>query len=1077
MSGPKDIPNKEYPHTAAHFSKSLKMEKSEPLKKENTLNQTNRFETNPADFPDEHSFWKQLALLGGDFACIVDPDGIVQFPIYPDKNNQPGSLQKGDNLFDWTLISFHQQIQSSFQAAVNHDLISSLEFVLFVANGDFLWLKCKCRKIVANSRRLILICGNNITEYKKSFLSLQQSKNRYQMLCEHCSDMISHHDPDGRFLYVSGICSELLGYDPDELVGRNAFDLIHPEDKDNLYQLKDSLVHSQGIRKIMYRIQHKKGHYLWAESLAQTMVEHENYKSLELLVVTRNVSHWVQNQKLLCIQKDLASRLAVTDKLESAFEHVLDSLLEIDGIHIVGTFWYDSGKEVFQLYSTRNVTEAFRESLHNEFALSRYSKIIRGGSPVYYSIRRAVELFPEVKFPSGVKSIGIVPVAYEGQIVASINICSDSFHMIPAYVCTALETIAAMLAPVLARLDAEEKVQQNEQRLRLICESTDDMISLQDLSGKYIYFNGPVKYKKQWPNIIGKTVFDIMPQPTAKALQQQFEKVLRTGSSLTCEYDVNLREKKYWYSSNIYPIRNDQGQITSVARISRNITERKEYEQRLQYEHNLLENITKSQLDHIYVKDPKGVIIFSNKDRYQNDPRHPNESYLGLTDYDFMPHFEAEHFRQQELRILSTGMPLLDQEQILDDYSGSKKTLLVTKLPLRNKEDEIIGIIGVNRDITELKRAQEQIDRIFKLSRDILCILSLEGNFIHVSPAIHRVLGYREGEVIGKNICDFVCPESKKDLQEKLREHFLTGEVLLNQENQYLCSDGARKWLSWVAYPKIEEKRAYAVARDITGQKENTELLRKQEQLLYHVERVASVGEMASALAHELNQPLCAITTYADACRRLLDNKKPVREAIEESLNKIAVQSSRAGKVVNSIKNLVRKEPPQKTRLHLKEVLTSVLELLEFELKSAAIRISVRIEPENATVQADCVQLQQVFLNLIRNSIEAMKNNTEEKTLDIHAFPIEEKRMQVDVTDNGMGMSREKAEVVFDSFFTTKNQGLGIGLTICKSIIESHGGSIQARPNTAKGMTISFTLITQKGGITNDREGNDLCSG
>ncbi len=1051
--------------------------KLEPLKPSIKPNDVRNLEaSNQIHIPD--NLWKDLLTLGTDFACLIEPDGTIV--AYHNSLDAPDTNHTyiGSSIYDWTLASFHHRIQACFEVAMNSNDVISYEVISYLSHGDFVWLECKCKNVQAESGKMILIHGHNLTQYKQTTLSLQQSKNQYQMLCEQCSDMISHHDPAGRFLYVSGMCQSLTGYEPSELIGKNAMDFVHPEDRETIDEHRSSLVHSLGIRRVQYRVQHKNGHYIWVESQARAVVEHEQQKSLEIFIVTRDISHWVRNENMLRTQKELTSKLSVTDNLDTALNHVLNALTTLNGIPIAGTFCYNKERGFFQLSHIRNISDVFHESLKIQSVLDRYTRMVLAGDPIYLSRHRAKELYPEVDFPMECNSIGIVPVEYEGEIVASINVCSDQFSMIPEYLCTTLETIASLLGPVLARIEAEEKLQENEQRLRLICESTDDMISLRDLNGKYTYFNGPDRYKAQWSDIVGKDIFDIFPLPTAKLLNEQFEQVVRTQKSLTCEYSIDLRGKKQWYSANIYPIRNAQGQVTSIARISRNITERKKYEQQLQHEHNLLVNITSSLLDHIYVKDQTGKIIFSNQQRHHHNPLKRKVPYVGLTDNDLMPRDEAEYYRHQEQRILSTGMPILDQEQVIDDYSGRKKHLLITKLPLRDDEKRIIGIIGVNRDITELKRAQQQIDQIFNLSMDILCILNLEGNFIRVSPAIERILGYSPAHTVGRKLSDFACPESRKSLEKTLHTFFLSGKPLFNREDRYLCKDGSFRWLSWVAYPCLDEKRVYAVGRDITTLKENAELLRRQEQALYHVGRVVSVGEMASALAHEINQPLCAITTYADTCRRLLEARTAPLEAIEEVLGKIANQSSRAGKVVNSIKNLVRKKDPDKNHHKVTDILMPVLELLDEEMRNLSIETSLDIDDRLDVMHVDLVQLQQVFLNLIRNSIEAMSPEPpESRRLAIHCQRISDRQIQVDIVDSGTGMPPEKANVIFDSFFTTKSQGLGIGLSICKSIIESHGGTIWAQPNTAKGMTFSFTLLTHSEGNIHGQTGNNLCSG
>ena len=248
---------------------------------------------------------------------------------------------------------------------------------------------------------------------------------------------------------------------------------------------------------------------------------------------------------------------------------------------------------------------------------------------------------------------------------------------------------------------------------------------------------------------------------------------------------------------------------------------------------------------------------------------------------------------------------------------------------------------------------------------------------------------------------------------------------------------------------------------DITERKHAEELARQQQEQLQFTSRLVTMGEMASTLAHELNQPLAAIASYNTGCLNLLNSGKASPNEILPALEKIGLQAQRAGKIIRRVHDFVRKSEPKRAPCQLGEVIEDCLGFVEAEARKRHIRIECDIPPL-PPIPADRLMLEQVLLNLIRNAMEAMSGTPEAQRLLQISITSNQTELFVKVLDCGTGIAPEVREKLFTAFFTTKPEGMGIGLSICRSIIEFHRGRLWAEDNpqspTGNGTIFSFTL-------------------
>jgi two-component system sensor kinase FixL len=246
--------------------------------------------------------------------------------------------------------------------------------------------------------------------------------------------------------------------------------------------------------------------------------------------------------------------------------------------------------------------------------------------------------------------------------------------------------------------------------------------------------------------------------------------------------------------------------------------------------------------------------------------------------------------------------------------------------------------------------------------------------------------------------------------------------------------------------------------RDLTERQKAEARLQELQSELVHISRLTALGEMASALAHELNQPLSAIANYMKGSRRLLENSSDQQSVmIREAMDKAAEQSLRAGQIIRRLRDFVARGETERRIEGLKKLLEEASALALVGAKDRGVRVAYAFDPALDFVLADKVQVQQVVLNLVRNAIEAMEQS-DHRYLTIGTERGPDGMAIVNITDTGTGIAPEIADQLFQPFITTKSQGLGVGLSISRTIVESHGGRIWVEPNPAGGTIFRFTL-------------------
>jgi two-component system sensor kinase FixL len=260
-----------------------------------------------------------------------------------------------------------------------------------------------------------------------------------------------------------------------------------------------------------------------------------------------------------------------------------------------------------------------------------------------------------------------------------------------------------------------------------------------------------------------------------------------------------------------------------------------------------------------------------------------------------------------------------------------------------------------------------------------------------------------------------------------------------------------------------DKRRFVGIVRDLSEQRAAEQSTRALELRLAHVGRFNLMGEMAAGIAHEINQPLSAIATYAQAGKRVLQHDNPDAAMLTEICNKIDDQARRAGQVIANLRKFIRKQDIETQSLDVNRVVADVLNLIEVDAHSEGIPVRVRASENLPRVRADALQLQQVLLNLTRNSVDAMRGGLgKERGIVIATAPGATGGVRITVTDHGHGVSVQLGENIFHPFVTTKRDGLGVGLAISKTIVQSYGGTLGYSENPRGGAIFTVELPAEQ---------------
>ncbi len=362
----------------------------------------------------------------------------------------------------------------------------------------------------------------------------------------------------------------------------------------------------------------------------------------------------------------------------------------------------------------------------------------------------------------------------------------------------------------------------------------------------------------------------------------------------------------------------------------------------------------------------------------------------------------------------------------------------------------------------ETKSSQE-LQALLDAAVDGIVVIDQRGRILNFNRSAEELFGFEASEAVGQNVTILMSEPDRRGHDASIERYLATRVphvIGRGREVTAQRKDGSLfpAFLSVGAVPGAEP-RFVGFIRDITASRKAEEDAHRLQDRLMHVSRLATVGEMASGIAHELNQPLAAIATYAHACDRLLAMPEPELEEVQAALKQIADQAVRAGDIIRRLRSFARTQSVERAACDVNAVITEILRLMQADAKAHGVSLQLDLAPALPDVSIDRVQIQHVILNLVRNGFEALAaQGVEAPEVILRTSIAAPAEVEIAVCDNGPGVDSRVLDRMFDPFFSTKEDGTGLGLPISNTIARAHGGRLGHRANVPRGACFYLRL-------------------
>ena len=632
----------------------------------------------------------------------------------------------------------------------------------------------------------------------------------------------------------------------------------------------------------------------------------------------------------------------------------------------------------------------------------------------------------------------------------------------------------AFVLDLTERKCAEEALRESEYKLRQIIETVPSLLWSAGPDGEPTYVNQRILdysgmrledfRQRGWEPFLHP---DDLPE-TAKA----FDHAVQTGTSYEAVHRVRRSDGEFrWHHTRPSLCAIEQGRIVQWYGLSVDIDEGKKAEDRLRRSEAYLAEAQRLSHSGVAAYNETATLYGSEEiyriwgfDPAQGVPS--REAVFQRIHPDDRDRLNAEVQRAvSEKRDYSAAYRI-----VLPD--GTIKHLEVIGRPAFSASGELVEIVTTQIDVTERKRAEEslresetKIRRLVESNIIGIFIWDFDGRILEANDEFLRLVSYdREDLLAGSIWWTDLTPADWRDRNNARIEQQKGGGRFEPFEKEFTRKDGSRVPIL-IGGATFEEggNQGVAFVLDLTERKrveaealESEQRYRKAQLELAHANRVATMGQLTASITHEVNQPITAAVTYALAARRFLSAEPPNFHEVDDALSLIVKEGNRAGEVVGRIRALIKKAPARKDAVAINDAILEVIALTRTEAANNSVSVRTQLAEGLPHVQGDRVQLQQVLLNLIINAIEAMRDVGEDERELLISSRNEPDGVSVEVRDSGPGFAPAALDRVFEAFYTTKPGGLGLGLSICRSIIEAHNGRLWASPNVPRGAIFGF---------------------
>jgi len=851
---------------------------------------------------------------------------------------------------------------------------------------------------------------------------------------ENSLDAVTIMNEDGTIRYESPSYEGLLGFKPEERVGSNLLERIHPDDVTRVTELfAEFLQNRGGTLHTEVRAQHKDGSWRSIEAIGSNLLDNPVVKGI--VINLRDITERKRAEEALRESEERYRRL-VDNAQDIIFRFSADTGLEYVS-PAVSTIMGYSPEEL-----RGNPELAFGLATAKDQKLAKdYQEVISEGKSM--------------------RTRDITAIRKDGKQV-HLDMRSQAVRDKDGNV-VAFEGI---LRDITERKRAEEALRASEARYRLLAENVKDVISVVDMNLRSTYVSPSVT------QLLGYTVEETMAMSLEEGMTPaSFEVVAKAFSEgLAAEEggDKNLpaslvleAEAKH-KDGHLVPtemrvnlLRDAEGKPVGILGVTRDITERKKSEEVLRESEERFRAIFDNSIDGILVTDLETKSLYTCNKAMCQMLGYSLEEIRNLKVTDIHPKkdlsyvmTEIERERQGE----SAGVKVLPLERKDGSVLYAEVTPSLVTFAGRRY------LAGIFRDISERKRAEEALKsseeryRLVVDNANEAIVVAQDGMLKFFNSRSIGILGYSKEEMTSKPFIELIHPDDQQMVAGRYMARLRGEELPSVYSFRAVDKTGNVRWVEISAVMITWEGRPATLnfLTDITERKKAEEEKQRMEEQLLLAGRLAAVGELSAGVAHELNNPIAAIQGFA----QLLTARNDLDETMKNDLGIVYREAQRAAKITQNLLSFARKHEPEKQLISLNEVIEKTLELRTHQMKVNNIELVVDFAADLPKTMADFFQMQQVFVNVINNAEQAMVEAHGKGRLVVKTQKVGD-MIQISFADDGPGIPEENMKRIFDPFFTTKEvgKGTGLGLSICYGLVEAHGGRIYAKSKLGEGAT------------------------
>lgn len=872
-----------------------------------------------------------------------------------------------------------------------------------------------------------------------------QSERRYRALIEQSIDGISLSDNNNELIFQSPAAERITGYTFEERKTLPGTSIVHPEDVPDVYKRMSIIKEKPGSSTTyQWRVRHKNGHYIWIEGVATNFLEDTNIRAI------------LNNYRDITERKENEEKIATSEKrFRALIENSADAIVLTDEnlkvLYQSPSVERMTGVSMEHRRANPNVRYTYHEDLPSLQLLIEQSKDTPGKAIPFSA--RIVHLFGHKIWVEGV----ITNLLHDNSVGAMVFNYRD--------------------------ITERRKLEEQQALFASLVNSSGDAIISKNLEGIITSWNrgAQLLFGYSATEAVGENIMILVP-PERRKEEAEILARIRRGENVESFETTRVRKDgtTAFITINVSPIRNADGTVVGASNIAHDIGDRLDSEKKLRSERSMLRTLIDNIPDYIYVKDPDSRHIINNKAMVDFIGAESEAETIGKSSIDFFGENVAENFLQEDKEILRTGKPMINFEETAITKNGEQKYLLTTKVPLTGDQNEVIGIVGISRDITAQKQTEldlrtskyflERAQQVASVGHWTLQAGPATSSKLFLSKEACRIFEIEPTSFDGKlqSFLGFVHRDDAHAVN-KAMSSALVNQVAYSMDHRVVLRNGVQKWVhvqtEVMSGIGNDVPMLLGILQDITERKKteseilslNAGLEKKVGERTAQLEAVNKELEAFSySVSHDLRAPLRIIDGFATI---LVEDAVGLDERMTRNVKTIARNASRMGQLIDDLLNFSRLG---RTQIKVAEVdMRGLVDQVIDEFQSADMIKFAKVSVSSIdNARGDASLIKQVWVNLLSNAI---KYSSKKESPIVEVGMITDSKVPTwYVKDNGAGFSMEYASKLFGVFQRLHKQdefdGTGVGLALVQRIIVRHGGKVWAESKLNEGATFFFTL-------------------